>query len=284
MLNNKDYIISCIKENNLGFYKISKEWVSLACMFAKEKHQNGTDKHFSMGINIKSLIYNCFTCGEKGNILKLFNHDIPPSTVLLQLPQKEKDDVIYPEYFLKTLKRNYIHPYLDKRKVRADVRILFDFRYDSVHHRIGVPIRNFDKRLVGFVGRSLISMPKYFVYPWYGESNGHIWLGEHWVDLNEPIVLVEGLFDAARVYEVKSNVLASLGSQLTYRKLKRIHTAPYVSTLYDNDVAGDNARRKVSDYFGRKNIRHLRLPEDIKDPGDADVKTLQKLFQKELLW
>jgi DNA primase len=277
-------IIELIKEKKWGSYKISGKWINLSCPWAKEKHVHGTDTHASFGINIEKLYYNCFTCNTNGSLIKLFNGIVQPSTILLQLPIQEKDDIIYPEYFLKTLKRNYVHPYLDKRKVHADVRILFDFRYDSLHHRIGVPIRNFDKKLVGFVGRSLISMPKYFIYPWYGESNGHIWLGEHWIDLNEPVVLVEGLFDAARVYEVKSNVLASLGSQLPQNKLKRIRNAPYVFTLYDNDVAGDNARRKVSNYFGKNNIRHLRLPETIKDPGDASIEILQKLFQKELLW
>jgi DNA primase len=57
-----------------------------------------------------------------------------------------------------------------------------------------------------------------------------------------------------------------------------------VFTLYDNDVAGDNARRKVSNYFGKNNVRHLRLPGEIKDPGDASVETLEQVFQKELLW
>jgi len=278
-------IIELIKEKNMGPYKILGQWITLVCPWAKEKHANGTDKHPSFGINIEKLFYNCFACHEKGPLLKLFNnYKIQQSTILLENPVQEKEDKIYPEYFLKTLKRNYIHPYLDKRKVRADVRILFDFRYDSIHHRIGVPIRNFEQKLVGFVGRSLISMPKYFVYPWYGESNGHIWLGEHWVDLHEPIILVEGFFDAARMYEVKPNVLASLGSQLTHAKLKRIRTAPYIFTLYDNDDAGENARRKISNYFGKKHIRHLCLPRHIKDPGDADVNILQELFQKELLW
>jgi DNA primase len=276
-------IIELIKEKELGSYKVSGKWVNLSCPWAKEKHAHGTDTHFSFGISTSGR-YNCFTCGENGDVIKLFNYHVEPSTTLIESPQQEKEDIIYPEHFLKTLKRNYTHPYLDKRKVRADIRILFDFRYDSSKHRIGVPIRNFVGKLVGFVGRSLISLPKYFVYPWYGESNGHIWLGEHWVDLNEPVILVEGLFDAARVYEVKSNVLASLGSQLTHTKLKRIHTTPYVFTLYDNDVAGDNARRKVSNYFGKNNVRHLRLPGEIKDPGDASVETLEQVFQKELLW
>lgn len=279
-------IIKQIQEKGWGPYHISGFWINFACPFSKENHTHGTDTHFSFGICTKGQgRYFCFTCQVKGPLRKLFG-DFPLPLCLLDGPQihKKEKDIIYPESFLYEYKKTYGHPYLDKREVPYKIREKLDFRYDWKGHRICAPIRNVEQQLIGFVGRSLVSQPKYYMVPYMGLSNPYIWLGEHWVDFCKTIILVEGLFDCARVLQIAPNCLASLGVALSVKKLKRIQRSSHILTLYDNDSSGDLARKKCSIFFG-KNVQHLYVPKPYKDPGETPVEVLQELLQKNcLIW
>lgn len=283
-------IIKLIEKKKWVPYKKSGVWIHFSCPFAKKNHLQGTDEKPSFGICTEgSGRYFCFTCGSKGSLRELFS-DLPLSLCLLDGPQKEniKKDVVYPESYLEEYIRAYNHPYLNKRGVLNKIREQLDFRYDWRYHRVCVPIRNFEKQLVGLVGRSLISSPKYYVYPWNGQSNGQCWLGEHWVDLSKPLILCEGLFDVCKVLEVYSNVLGSLMVTLNTKKLERIKSCPYIVTLFDNDstekiIAGNLARKTVEQYFGKKKVTHIIPPEPYKDVGEMTKEVIQELLHKKLL-
>lgn len=276
-------IIELIEQHNWGPYKLYGQKIMLSCPF-KAQHEKGTDDHFSFLISSENGgRYFCFACKRHGSVVQLFEGQIYPTQLLWPRSSSiKKEDIEFPIKYLNKFKQNYNHPYLDKRDISFPIRKIFDFRYDMYNHRIGVPIYNFNYKLCGFIGRSLISEPRYYFYKFNGQDNPQVWLGEHFIDLNKPVILCEGLFDACKIYEVNPNVLALLGTQPTEEKLKRIKRAQYIITLFDNDHAGDNIRKKLT-YVFKKKIHHISLPEGVKDPGELNKEQLERLFKKQVL-
>lgn len=275
-------IIECIDQQNWGPYKIYGQKIMLSCPF-KISHDKGTDDHFSFIINCDhGGRYFCFTCKKSGSVVQLFEGQIFPTQLLWPTTSTPTKDIEFPIKYLNKFKPNYHHPYLEKRNVSFEVRKTFDFRYDSYAHRIVVPIYNFNYKLCGLIGRSLISEPRYYFYKYNGENNPQVWLGEQFIDLQKPVILCEGLFDLCKIYEINPNVLASLGTQPTPEKINRIKSASFIITCFDNDHAGAFIREKLARIFKGK-IHHVFLPKGVKDPGELNKDQLQDLFNKQFL-
>lgn len=193
---------------------------------------------------------------------------------------------IYPEYLLDAFEEAYdycaemdeysIHPYLAGRDTPYKVAEFLDLRWDSYRGRILFPVRDGRKRLRGLHGRAAplpASGPEwehdkpYKMYPFDGRTNAHVWLGEHWADGEEPLVVAESVFDLARVLEVYPNVISPLTATLSVEKIRRIRGAKYVITMFDEDKAGQRARAKLAYYLEDTEVRNIRLHPGT-DAGD----------------
>ena len=75
---------------------------------------------------------------------------------------------------------------------------MLDLRYDPIERRVCFPIRDFTGALVGLHGRAIDkdTTLKYRMYTVYKQKNPMIWYGEHWVDFDKPVLLVESVFDS----------------------------------------------------------------------------------------
>lgn len=154
-----------------------------------------------------------------------------------------------------------------------------DLRADTEQKRICFPVRDFANKLRGLHGRAVDHSvePRYRMYLQAGQKNPDIWLGESWIDLEKPIVVVEGPFDLASVYRVYRNVTTPLYANPSIAKLKRMMGASEWVTLLDRGGAGDAGRAKIKAECKDQVVHHLLPPEGVKDPGAMSLAQLQEV-------
>lgn len=106
----------------------------------------------------------------------------------------------------------------------------------------------------------------------------HCWMGENLVNLDEPVVLCEGPFDFARIYQHYENVLASFTSGLSMTKIKRISDADSIITFYDHGKGGDAARLSIRKYLPGYPIVDLIPTEKEGDAGAMSPERIESLL------
>ena len=175
--------------------------------------------------------------------------------------------------------------YLEERGVSPQLALDLDLRFDPRHgeRRVCFPVRDFSGTLVGVHGRAILPEiePRYRMYLHAKKNNPICWLGESWVDLNKPIVVVEGPFDLASVRRVYANVVSPLSASLSKFKLKRMADALEWVTLFDRGTGGDKGRQKISEVLGDDHvIHHFLPPAHRKDPGEMSEDELMELLSE----
>jgi hypothetical protein len=196
-------------------------------------------------------------------------------------------DYVFPETWLDEFEKAYcakpadgpkcgeVHPYLEERGMPFEVARKLDMRWDAIKARVCFPVRDYNGQLRGLHGRSVwkdTDLP-YLMYLYTDQvtgerhHNAHVWLGEAWVEPEKPVVIVESVFDLARVFQVYRNVICPLTSSLNSVKLQRLTGITEIITLLDNDKAGIKAKDKLKEKVGVPMV-HLehKLPPDL-DPG-----------------
>jgi len=191
---------------------------------------------------------------------------------------------VIPEDWLHSFKPAYLLPwaakYLEGRNVSEFTAEVLDIRADSSQKRVCFPVRDFQGRLRGLHGRAVEPdvKPRYRMYLYKGKNSPIVWLGENWVEMDKPIVVVEGPFDLASVARVYQNVVSPLFANPSFDKLNRMGDAVEWITLLDNGKGGDHGRQRISQKFPQHVITHLKPPEG-KDPGMMAKGELISLLQ-----
>lgn len=152
----------------------------------------------------------------------------------------------------------------------------YDLRADTGQKRICIPVYDFDGRLAGMHGRAVEpeNPMRYRMYTHNGENNPIVWLGEHWIDFERPVIWVEGYFDLLSVARVYENVVSPLFANPSFDKMDRMADSFEIVTLYDHGKGGDNGRERVSKWAKKRIVKHVRPPKHRKDAGDMTVPEL----------
>ncbi len=298
-----------------GEVRVSSEkgelWLQTSCPLAETRHESGQDRNPSFGFRIErgdSRVH-CFSCGYAGTqtdlVLSIKDTGVPvrvgplvqaivdaEAGAPLELGTIDYEEQLnapraslhpFDENMILATEPAYDHPYVRSRVSRAAAKA-FDIRHDPVRSRIVFPIRDWSGRLMGLRGRALADdqEPRYLAYKYQGRSNPSVWLGEHMCDPEKPALIVESVFDAARVWDVYPNVLAPLHADVTAGQVKRVRHLRRVFTLFDPDQAGQQGRAAL-DVLDR--VTHLDLPEikknngKLKDPADFSTEGLEHVLR-----
>lgn len=312
---NKSGILKFLKALSATNVNSSGKWVQASCPLAPWTHQSGKDSHPSFAIEIADTSEskcNCFTCGGGDLtwlVLQLKHYGAKPPRYDLKTatevamadgehpvsfnvkewgtPVEVEEYVTLPELWLATfmpaMKSPRARKYLHKRGLDQDVIEALDLRYDTDKDTICFPIRDFDGVLCGLRGRRLAptdDQPRYHLYGDHeGRRNTQVWYGEAWLDFDQPLVIAESVFDAASVFRVYRNVCAPMSVSFSEARTKRLKGATEIITLFDNDKAGTKARQRMDKYLPKTPMRHLYLPEGVKDPGECTVEELIELLR-----
>lgn len=262
----------------------------------------------------KRQVYHCFSCQATGlfddlpfNLRELYREDSkgrprPNFGEALQIivadedddldldnlpdydePKIDPDDVVpWPDWYLESFKSVWgfeaALAYLGTRQISDPVIKNLDLRFDTSRERVCFPIRDFENRLVGLHGRHISDHPlRYYAYGFEGRRNRLPWLGEHWIDFDLPVLLVESVFDLASVLRVYSNSMCGLSAGLSDAKLQRVRGALSYVTLYDHGTGGDRAREAISRVLAPgSHVNHAVPTEAQGDPGEMCVAELQE--------
>jgi DNA primase len=152
---------------------------------------------------------------------------------------------------------------------------------DTSQQRVCFPVRDFSGKLVGLHGRGIKNGadPKYRMYLQAGRNNQIAWLGESWVDLEKPIVVVEGPVDLASVYRVYRNVVSPLFANPGFAKIQRMADALEQVIFLDRGKGGDAGREKFRRSLSKDQTLHfVRPPEGRKDPGECSIAELKSML------
>jgi len=294
------------------------DWVTCSCLFAPYTHAKGKDSNPSFGLSIHPTSESrcsCFTCGESHNlyemVLRLRKFDREEgvdhgrdfgAAIALALQDEDSDfdmedlsyeeastgqaDTFYefPKFWLESFPKMPNHPYLKERGIPEALAKEMGVRFDFQKQRICFPYWDFEGRCAGMQGRDVTGQSdlRYLSYLYEGRQNRQIWMGEHLVNFDEPIILTEGPVDYASIRRRSGNVLASLTSALGENKLKRLEPAFCIYTAYDFGTGGDKARATIEQRFPDKLVIHMIPNENPGDFGGMTEDQVQEMLDKHL--
>jgi len=250
-------------------------------------------------VNLDTQRWHCWVCDSKGrsiqSLLRKLNVDVRDLNRLrdiygdedytltdkeeyvakLQLPSEFKQlyfksKGLQPEY-------NQALNYLKERGItQADI-VKYNIGYCSeglYFGRIIVPSYDADGDLNYFIARSYYKEErmKYKNPP----VNRDVIVFENQINWNEPITLVEGVFDS---FSVKRNCIPLLGKFLLSKLKNKIieKGVKEVTILLDSDAIADST--KHTDYFIKNGINVKNIIPTGKDAGDMGFKAVRELLK-----
>jgi len=273
-------VIDLIQERKLDF-KVSGRDYLVKCL-----NPDHDDKNPSMRIDNITGIFNCFSCGFKGNIFKLFG---APSNYLDIKRQKLTDAI--EEKRSSSVGLNYpkgYTPYVGNwRNIKPETYKHFSA---FLHHetqfvgRVVFPIRDITGKVVAFNGRhmTLSEKLKYMIYP----PQATLPLYPASVKpMKGRVILVEGIFDMINLFDKGlTNAICCFGTnnvdtdKLSILKMQDIMG---VDIVFDGDEAGQKAADNVRVLAERIGLltRNVNLGQNI-DPGSLVEQQVKNLGER----
>ncbi len=269
-------------------------WVSICCPLSPWTHAGGQDNHPSAGISIKpngTSVFNCFTCHSKGKLSWLlrkleqytgedwgdmasaldsgefFGGSLPAWGSVDE--QDRLPEPINKEESFDLYDSAETHMYLRRRGItRAAARtmeLLHDPGDNGREERILFPVYGPDKLLYGFSGRATSPTAKLRVKDYFGLPKRHLLLGSHLIlPDDEYVILVEGLFDYAKLVTYGEPVMAFMSSTLTPMQAEIVkNIGKPVYFFHDNDGPGEDARDRARELLWRHvPVMKVRYPRE----------------------
>lgn len=270
-------VIDLIQERNLD-YKVSGRDYLVKCL--NPEHD---DSNPSMRIDNVTGVFNCFSCGFKGNIFKMFG---APSNFLDIKRQKLTDSI--EEKRSSSIGLSFPKGYTpyngNWRNIRPETYKHFEA---FLHHetqfvgRVVFPIRDITGKVVAFNGRhmTLSEKVKYMIYP----PQATLPLYPASVKpIKGRAILVEGIYDMVNLFDKGlSNAVCCFGTnnidqdKLAILKMQDIMG---VDIIFDGDEAGQKAAENVKILAERVGLvtRNVNLGQNI-DPGSLVQQQVKNL-------
>jgi len=256
-----------LQEKRIDF-KVSGQDFVVKCI-----NPDHEDSNPSMRIDSITGIFNCFSCGFKGNLFKHFGAaanflEIKRQKLKTSIEEKRSASVgfEFPKGF-QPYKGNW-------RGIQPETYKHFDafMHHDSQFNgRIVFPIRDITGKVVAFNGRhmTMTEIPKYLIYPPQAKlplypSNAKPIKGR--------VVLVEGIFDMVNLWDKGlQNAICCFGTKnIDIEKLSilKMQNIAGVDIMFDGDNAGQEAAEDLKIMAEKVGLipRNINLGSNI-DPG-----------------
>ena len=259
-------------------YKVSGRDYVVKCL-----NPDHEDTNPSMRIDNITGIFNCFSCGFKGNLFTHFGAaanflEIKRQKLKTSIEEKRSASVgfEFPKGFL-PYKGNW-------RGIQPETYKHFDafMHHDSQFNgRIVFPIRDITGKVVAFNGRhmTMTEIPKYLIYPPQAKlplypSNAKPIKGK--------VILVEGIFDMVNLWDKGlTNAICCFGTKnidiekLSILKMQNIEA---VDIMFDGDNAGQEAAEDLKIMAEKVGLisRNINLGSNI-DPGGLALAKVSSL-------
>lgn len=229
------------------------------------------DKRPSASLNWRRGVWCCYGCGASGTASRLLGgrKPTPAETVrgLLERAKRPKPErTLVPADFRKLTR---VNNYLRNRGLTdRDVR---DWGLGVAGDYVIFPAR-VNRKLVGWQGRAMTygREPRYCSAP---GARDYVMGYDLAKRRGGPLVVVEGPFDAVRVWQAGWPVVALCGggSGARYKLIATLAAKRAVIIMLDNDGAGARAANRTAAELQELGVvaRSVDLPEGYKDPAEA---------------
>ena len=252
-------------------------------------------------VNLETQQWHCWVCDSKGrkiaSLLKRLHVDAHKLKKLYEIygddyivyqqdTEEEKVELRLPKEFQSLLKEpkgfsplfRKVKEYADKRGITREDIIRYNIGYCDgglYSNRIIIPSYDSDNRLNYFIARSVYDEEK-FKYKNPPVSKNVI-MFENQINWNEPITLVEGVFDAMAV---KRNAIPLLGKFVPKKLSDSIYKegVKKINILLDED-AQDQALRYTMQ-FQNNGIETANIKPQDKDASDMGFEKVNELLKK----
>jgi DNA primase len=289
-------VLSVLHELNIP-YKERHRYYSIPCPNQHE-HPGGVDENPSCNIDKEKGIFHCFTCHYSGHISKLYlditgnKLDIDPIYYREKKPKSEDrgriqllkgyEKSVYSNSevmsFLQSIgvyKKQFIDKYQLKYVIYAEYGQIDDLKPIKFINRIVFPVIK-EGNLINVEGRTFTGDKIKTIYPRNAISD-YVYNIEN-IDPTKPIVVVEGIKDLCKVWNITHNVVSIFGGHFTevkYQYLLELGKLDLILFI-DHDKAGFNMARKVDELWPF-DFKICIPDEENQDPNNL---TLQQIAHK----
>jgi DNA primase len=261
-------------------FKVSGQDFVIKCL--NPEHD---DSNPSMRIDKVLGIFNCLSCGFKGNIFYYFGEKVDKLDTSREKLRRKLSSIRAQSVGLKIP--------VDSEALSSDYRVslatlnkfgAFRTSNQDLQGRIVFPIKDLKGKIVAFVGRSedRYEKVKYKVYP-PKRQLPLFPLGDVSPEQGR-VILVEGLFDLLNLYDNGyRNVLCTFGTQnkqIEKFKLLQILGVTGVDLMFDPDKPGQEASLELKDDLEELGLHVRNIKLRTGDPGDLTPNHAANLRRK----
>lgn len=269
-----------LQENNLYYQRQAGDFL-VNCL-----NPNHDDKHPSMRIDQILGIFNCFSCGFKGNIFTLFNKEQNKLLIKKELLRKKLLNIRMNTIGLQF--PNNFTPYIGSwRNINAKTYIKFEaFRHsgDDFLGRICFPLKDYSGRIFAFIGRDETGTlsKKYLISPRHSKIQPY---PTNIPNIKGRIILVEGIFDVLNLYDKGLKNASAIFGVNNFTKdsldLFKVQGISGIDLILDPDIAGEKGAKTIKALCD-ENGMHSRVVtlSGNKDPGELNELEVLKLKEK----
>jgi DNA primase len=263
-------------------YRISGQDAVISCL-----NPDHDDSNPSMRVDKVTGIFNCFSCGYKGNLFTYFGAPASPLEVRMHRI-KEKVNKVKSETVGIQLPKDRV-PWKGGgiRNISEETLAIwgaFTWNVPQFENRIIFPIRDIRGKTVALIGRSLddFNMNKYFIYPNGAEMP---FCPAKIKPIQNRVILVEGIFDALNLWDkgLKNTVCCFGTQQVNWVKLSllKLQGVSGVDIMFDGDEAGVKAGEMAKGLAEQLEMsaRVVKLRDNI-DPGNLTKPEINRLKEK----
>lgn len=253
------------------------------------KHE---DRNPSLRIDNITGVFNCLSCGFKGNLFNHFNQQVS----FLETKRRQIKDRISEKLADNVgldIPENAVFYDSEWRNISPETYRVFDaFQHNDKHFigRLVFPIRTISGKIAGFIGRHMTKThdSKYLVHPPRAKFPLYPARPEIY---NGRIILVEGIFDMLNLYDKGlKNVVCCFGTVKLLGKnskeatdklnLYKLQGVVGIDIFFDGDTPGQEAAAAVKELCERLELDTRNIHYPGKDPGELTASQVIKLKEK----
>jgi DNA primase len=241
------------------------------------------DRNPSMRVDKITGIFNCFSCGYKGNLYHHFGERVNRLHLKRELLKKkirlkraESVGLAFPQDCI---------PYVGNwRNIKPETYKQFEaFQNHSTEYigRIMFPIRNLAGKVVAFVGRHTTGgTPKYLISP----AGARMPLYPVVQPIKGSVILVEGIFDMLNLHDKGlTNAVCCFGTKVVNEDklaMLKMQGVESIDIFFDGDEAGQKAAQKIGGMCEHIDLMSRNICLEGTDPGALLEPQIQKLMRK----
>ncbi len=299
-------VLEILNELSIGVHKETGDNYIVQC-WRPGNHKNG-DRKPSMSVHKEKGIFHCWACHHSGHIAKEYweitgksvsekgykrisyehkSKKVKKSVNEIVMIDGRVDPVYLHEDAMKYLKSIgvYKNEFIDTYKIKFSKRSVWQAVHTkkdpmNFYNRIIIPVHDEKGNLINVEARDITGESSHKVlYP--RDSISNTLFNIYNVVPEKPLVIVEGIKDLMKVWNVCPNVISMFNNMWTKPKIELLKKRGFTDNIIlfiDNDKGGQDC----ADWFVEQweyDFRVCQSPVEGQDPNDCSIELIKSLIE-----